>query len=115
MGSEEADKRFEIARQQAERQRQASEFLNSLTKNDELVKPIYNPEAYVMREKYMSAANRGELQRTKCTHPFVLLRQFVDDDPAVARNGKPINLFECGACHMPLWLVDPWGVPVTDD
>lgn len=112
--NEEAERRIAEARARAERERQTAEFLASITDKDSLLKPIYNPEAFVMREKYRGAANRGDMPRTECTHPFQHINQFLDDDPAVARN-KPVNLFECGVCHMPLWLVDPWGNPISDD
>ena len=117
--NEETERRIEAAQQEAERQRQTQEFLQSLTANDELLKPVYHPEAYVMREKARGAANRGEIQKTDCTHPFHALDQYVDDvserggRPDIS--GRPVNLFVCRICTMPLWLVDPWGTPVTDD
>jgi hypothetical protein len=111
---EEADRRIEAARQQAARQAQTREFLEGLTKDDELVKPVYNPEAFVFREKLRGQAERGELKRTGCRHPFDRLEQYVDDDPLNRRNGRSVNLFECGVCHLLLWLVDPWGEPVSD-
>lgn len=113
--SEEVERRIEEARQQTQRQRQTDEFLKSLTRNDELVRPIVNPEAFVMREKFRGSANRGELKRTGCRHPLERLQQYLDDDPLVARSGRPVNLFECGVCHLVLWLVDPWGDAVSDD
>lgn len=113
--SEETDRRIEVARAKGERVKQTQEFMESLTKNDSLVKPIYNPEAYIFREKLRGAANRGELPKTECRHPFQSMKQFVDEDPAVARNGRPVNLFECGVCHMTMWIVDPWGTPVSDE
>lgn len=116
--NEEAERRIEEARREAARQKQAQEFLESLTKDSELVKPIYNPEAYVMREKFTGAANRGELRRTNCNHPMQYLQQYVDDDSQRGGRpdltGKPVNLFICGVCELPLWLVDPWGAVVND-
>lgn len=113
--NDEAEKRIEAARQESARQKETAEFLKSLTKNDELIKPIYNPEAYVMREKFRGAASRGELKKTGCSHPLDRLQQYVDEDPSQKRHGRAVNLFECGVCHLPLWLTDPWGNPVTDD
>lgn len=112
--SEEADKRIEKAAADAQRAKDADEFLKGLTKNDTLLKNIQNPEAYVMREKMRGAANRGELQRTECTHPLDQIWQYSDDDPLLTRNKKPVNLFECGVCHMMLWFADPWGNPISD-
>lgn len=99
----------------SEREKQVTEFLANLTKNDALVKPIYNPEAFLMREKARGAANRGDIQRTGCRHPLSEIRQFVDEDPSVKRNDKLVNLFECGVCHMLLWFADPWSEPISDD
>lgn len=116
--NEEVERRIEEARVAAERQRQTKEFLESLTADDEIVKPIYNPEAFVMREKFIGAANRGELPRKACDHPLHYLQQYVDDDSARGGRpdliGKPVNLFICGVCETPLWLVDPWGAVVND-
>lgn len=114
MANEEAELRIEAARQQAERQKQTKEFLEGLTKNDELVRPVRNPEAFVLREKYRGAATRGDLTRTGCAHPLSSLQQYVDDDPVVGRNGRPVNLFVCGVCSLPIWMVDPWGEPISD-
>lgn len=111
---EEADRRIEAAAQEAARAKSTQEFLSGLTKNDELVRPIYNPEAFVMREKFRGQASRGELPRTECKHPLPYLQQYIDDDPLVKRNGRPVNLYECGVCHTPLWMVDPWGEPIGD-
>jgi len=110
-----AEARIEAAAQEAARQKQTQEFLQGLTKNDELVRPIYNPEAFVFREKYRGQASRGELKRTECRHPLQYVQQYIDDDPAIKREGRPVNLYECGVCHMPLWMVDPWGSPVPDN
>lgn len=85
-----------------------------LTANDELVRPVYNPEAWVMRDKLKSAAASGKLPKTECTHPLDLLRQYVDDDPSMKREGRLVNLFECGVCQMLVWFTDPWGVAVSD-
>jgi hypothetical protein len=112
--SDEADRRIEAAREEAQRAKDTNEFLNSLTKNDEFVKPIYNPEAWVIRDKARAAASRGEMPRSQCTHPFQAMQQYVDEDPARERNGRPLNLFECGVCHLTMWIVDPWGVPISD-
>jgi hypothetical protein len=118
MVDEETERRLEAAAQDASRQKEVSEFLESLKPGDELVRPIYNPEAVVFREKYRGMASRGELPKTKCRHPMDLLQQYVDDDsqrggsPGVA--GRPVNLFICGVCQTPLWLVDPWGETVSD-
>lgn len=112
--SDEVERRLEAARQAAVRQKETQEFVDSLTKDTELLKPIYNPEAWVIRDKAKSAATRGELVRTDCRHPIAYLQQFVDEDPSRKRDGKAVNLFECGVCHMCLWLVDPWGEAVGD-
>ena len=112
--NDDLEKRLEEARKIGEREKQTREFLESLTKDDEIVRPIYNPEAFVMREKAIGAAGRGEIKRTDCRHPLEYLQQYVDDDPAVGRYGKALNLFECGVCHIPIWYVDPWGVPLAD-
>lgn len=116
--NEEVERRIEEAAAEQRRQKQTQEFLDSLTKDTELIRPVYNPDAFVWREKYKGAANRGELQRTDCDHPLVYIQQYVDDDSARGGRpdiiGKPVNLFECGVCHMKLWLVDPWGAVVND-
>lgn len=112
--NEEAERRIEEAAAEQRRAKQAKEFMESLTANDTLIKPIYNPEAFVFREKLRGAATRGDLKRTACRHPLAYLQQYIDDDPAVTRDGKPVNLFECGVCHTALWLVDPWGDPIGD-
>lgn len=114
MADADAESRIEAAARQAARQKETKEFLESLTKNDELVKPIRNPEAWALREKARGAASRGELARTDCPHPFQYLQQYMDDDPAVLRRGNPVNLFACGVCGVLLWLVDPWGEAKVD-
>jgi hypothetical protein len=113
--SDDAERRIEAAAAQAARQKEAREFLEGLTKNDEILRPVRNPEAYVMREKARGAASRGELPRNDCRHPFQYLQQYTDDDPAVQRRGRPVNLFACGVCGMLLWLVDPWGESKADE
>lgn len=115
MANEEADRRIEAARANAQREKETADFLKSLKPGDSLVKPIYNPEAWVKRDQAKSAAIRGDLQRTNCNHPMAYLTQYVDDDPAANRYGTPLNLFECGVCHTLIWLCDPWGVAVTDN
>lgn len=112
--SEEADKRIAAAAAEGERAKQTKDFLEGLTKNDSLIKPIYNPEAFVMREKYRGAANRGTMPRSKCKHPLGTILQYEDTDPSVIRNATGVNLFECGVCHTPIWFVDPWGEPISD-
>ena len=113
--NDEVEQRIEAAAQAAQRQKDTKEFMESLTKDTELVKPIYNPEAYVLREKARGLASRGEMPKSDCTHPLRYIQQYIDDDPSVLREGKPVNLFECGICHIPIWFVDPWGNPLTDD
>ena len=98
----------------ADSKKQVAEFMNSLKGKDTL-KPIYNPEAFVLRSKAKAAAERGDIKPTGCTHPMQYMQQYQDDDPVRKREGKMVNLFECGVCHMLMWLVDPWGDPVTDD
>lgn len=112
---EDADRRLEAARQATTRQVETADFLKSLTKNDDLVKPIYNPEAWIARDQARSAATRGDIQPSGCTHPMAHLKQFVDDDPAVGRYGTPLNLFSCGACHTLIWFTDPWGTALSDN
>lgn len=111
---DDAQKRIEAAAQEGKREKETAEFLRGLTSNDEILRPIYNPEAWVMRDKLKAAATRGELKKTGCRHPLADLRQFVDDDPSAKREGRPANLFECGQCHMIVWFVDPWGDPLGD-
>jgi len=111
---DEVERRIEAARQQADRQKQTREFLDDLKPGDTLVKPITNPEAFVLREKARGMADRGEIPRTACRHPLSRIQQYIDDDPVVLRKGNPVNLYECGVCHILLWMVDPWGNPVGD-
>lgn len=111
---DETERRIEAARAEQQRQKETKEFLDSLTKNDELVRPIYNPEAWALRDKARAAASRGELPKVDCRHPFSYLQQYEDDDPSVKRKGLPVNLFMCGVCGMPLWLVDPHGEVKAD-
>ena len=108
------EERIDRAVEAGKRAKETAEFLQSLTKNDEILRPIYNPEAWVMRDKLASAAHRGELTKTGCRHPLAELRQFIDDDPSQKRDGRPTNLFECSQCHMIVWFVDPWGAPLGD-
>ena len=112
--NEDAERRIEEARKAAQRQKETDEFLQSLTKNDELVKPIYNPEAWALRNQAQGAANRGEYPKKDCKHPFAYLEQYVDTDPSVKRKELPTNLFECTVCHSLLWLVDPYGNVKSD-
>jgi hypothetical protein len=111
---EETERRIEAARAESQRQKQTKEFLDSLTDKDSLVKPVYNPEAWAVRNKARAAASRGEIKPTSCRHPFQYLQQYQDDDPSVKRRGLDVNLFECGVCGMPLWLVDPFGNEKSD-
>lgn len=111
---DETERRIAAAAAQAERQKQTSEFLQDIKSGSELLRPIRNPEAFIMREKYRGAANRNDLIPTNCSHPVSRLGQFIDDDPLRKRDGHYINLFECGICHMPIWFVDPWGEPIGD-
>lgn len=112
--SDETDRRIEAARAEQRRQKETKEFLDSLTSKDSLVRPIYNPEAWAIRNKARGQANRGEITKTDCRHPFAYLQQYEDDDPSVKRKGLPVNLFLCGICGMPLWLVDPFGNEKSD-
>jgi len=114
MDPDEVEKKIEAARIESERQKQTKEFLESLKKGDDLVKPIYNPEAFVMREKAKGAAARGEIKKNNCRHPDAYLQQYLDTDPSTQRRGLPTNLYVCGVCNMLLWLVDPWGTPKPD-
>jgi hypothetical protein len=91
------------------RREETKDFLQSLTRNDELLKPIYNPEAWIIRDKLRGAASRNELPRKTCRHPFAYLQQYEDSDPSVIRKGLPLNLFECKVCGTQLWLVDGYG------
>lgn len=111
---DEVDRRIEEARQKAERTKETNEFLQSLKPGDEVLKPVYNPEAWIMRDKLKAAALRGELVKTDCRHPDAYLQQYLDTDPSTMRRELPTNLYECGICHMILWMVDPWGVPKSD-
>lgn len=108
------EQKIEEARLQKVREEEAAEFLRSIGPNADLLKPIYNPEAYVMRDKARAAASRGEMHQTTCRHPLWRVKQFVDYDPAVNRKDRPLNLFECEDCHTLMWLVDPWGKMVGD-
>ena len=96
------------------RRKETEEFLRGLKPGDELLRPIYNPEAFVMRDKARAAANRGEIKKTDCRHPDAYLQQYLDTDPGRERSGKPLNLYECGICHSLLWLVDAFGVAKAD-
>lgn len=115
MSNDEVERRIEEAAQKAAREKETAEFVAGLTKNDETLKPIYNPEAWVMRDKARSQALNGKVQKTGCRHPLALLKQYVDEDPSLKRHGNPVNLFECGVCHTPIWFVDPWGEALSDD
>lgn len=114
MANDEVERRIEEARQQAARQKETEEFLKGLTSDDELLRPIYNPEAWVMRDKAKAAASRGEIKQPGCRHPLRYIQQYVDDDPSVQRRGNEVNLFACGVCGCLLWFVDPWGSAVSD-
>ncbi len=111
---EDVEKRLEAAKANAERQAEAAEFLQSLKPGDTIAKPVIDPQAYHFRSKLRGAAERGELTRTDCQHPFEYLQQYIDEDPKTTRYRRPVNLFECGVCHLKLWLVDPWGKPKAD-
>ena len=113
--SEEQDRIIEAARAAQNRQAETKEFLESLKPGDSVVKHIHNPEAWAIRDKLRGAANRGELAKTECTHPLAYLMQYIDDDPLLTREGRPVNLFECGVCHTHVWFVDPWGKALSDD
>lgn len=115
MSNDEAERRIEAARVDALRQKETAEFLQSLKPGDEMMRQIINPEAWAMRDKFKAAATRGELPRTDCSHPMALLQQYIDDDPLIKRAGRPVNLFECGVCHMAIWFTDPWGKALSDD
>ncbi|MDE2101186.1 MAG: hypothetical protein KGL39_28330, partial [Patescibacteria group bacterium] len=108
----EAQDRIEAAARAA---KERDEFIASLGPNDEIVKPIYNPEAWIIRDKAKAAASRGEILPGKCPHPLTHIRQVVDSDPAIRRKDRPVNLFRCELCDMPCWLVSPWGEPLGDN
>jgi len=113
--SEEADKRIEAARVDAQRAKETEEFLKGLKKGDSTVKAIHNPEAWVMRDKAKGAAARGEMSRQMdCPHPIEYMQQYFDDDPGVKRSGKDLNLFVCAQCGCLLWIVDPFGKVAAD-
>lgn len=112
--SDDVERRLAEAAEEAERQKQTKEFLEGLTKNDEILRPIYNPEAWVMRDKAKGAALRGELPRSECKHSLQYMHQYHDEDPSVARKGNPVNLYACDLCGALLWFVDAWGTPVAD-
>lgn len=111
---DETTRRIDEAAAKAARQKETDEFLKSIKSADDVLKPIYNPEAFVMRDKAKAAAARGELPKSDCTHPLQYIQQFEDSDPSVARRGQDVNLFACGVCGCLLWFVDPWGVAIND-
>ncbi len=111
--SDDVTRRIDEAAARGARAKETAEFLNDI-KGQDMIKPVYNPEAWVMRDKAKGAANRGELPKTACTHPLQSIQQYVDDDPSIKRSGKPVNLFACGICGMLLWFTDPWGQAVGD-
>lgn len=115
--TDETEQRIEAARLEAQRTKDNADFLASLKTGDSTVKHIQNPEAFIMREKYIGAAGRNQFtaQQRECSHPLAYLQQFVDDDPLLHREGRPVNLFACGVCHLPVWFSDPWGRPLSDD
>ncbi|MEM3008392.1 MAG: hypothetical protein QXU32_02350 [Nitrososphaerales archaeon] len=90
------------------------DFLNSIKDPDDIIRPIYNPEAFILRNKAEHAARTGKIKRPDCSHPLQYLKQYVDEDPSVHRRNVPVNLFECGVCHSLLWFVDAWGRPASD-
>lgn len=115
MNSDDVEKRILAARAEEQHKKDTAEFLLSLGPNDELVRPIHNPEAFIMRNKARAAAARGEITKPGCTHPLYAIKQFIDQDPTIKRRNQPLNLFECTICSMILWLTDPWGDEVSDD
>src|SRR5687767_1408589 len=107
MDSTETDRRIEEAREAGERAKETADFLASLKVGDDLVKPIYNPEAYHFRSKAKGMANRGELPRSDCEHPFATSSSTWTKTPASsARAVRPISTPAASAgassgCAMP--------------
>lgn len=111
--SDEIKRQVEAARQEEKIRKDTTEFFTSLGPNDEMIKPIYSPEAFIFRSKAKTAAAAGEVVKPNCTHPLAYIHQYFDEEKTLGRN-KPVNLFECGRCHCILWLRDPWGDDVGD-
>lgn len=84
-------------------------------KGTEMVKPIRNPQAFILRSNAAAGAARGEYPNKECPHPIEMVEQYVDEDPAAKRKGRALNLFECTLCHSLLWLVDPYGNEALDE
>ncbi len=89
-------------------------FLAGLTKDDQVLRHIPNPEAHLLREKAYLAAQAREYPRKGCPHPISAIEQYLDDDPSAHRESRPTNLFECSICHSLLWLVSPYGEAASD-
>jgi hypothetical protein len=73
MASEEADRRIEEAAAEAARQKQAKEFLEGLTKDDQLVRPTYTR----LGSQSLSAARSGPTSRLRAESP----RQITTKNP----------------------------------
>jgi hypothetical protein len=94
-----------------QRRQEIREIIES---KEPLLKPMFNIEAEIIRNKALAAAKRGEYPRSGCPHPVQAVEQFIDEDPSTRRNGRPTNLFECTICHSLLWLINPYGEAASD-
>lgn len=75
---------------------------------------LATPEPWLMRKKAVEAAKRGEYPKSECMHPASQMLWMHDHVNERDREGRPVNLFECGICHSQLFLVDPYGKAASD-
>lgn len=80
----------------------------------DILKHINNPDPEIVRLREFSRGRAGEVRNTNCRHPMSAIDWVVDDDSSVGRNGRPTNLFVCGACNGMLRLVDFNGKEAVD-
>lgn len=78
------------------------------------LKYINNPDPMIVRAREAGRAKAGDLPKTLCPHPVSAIGQYVDDDGAVGRDGRPTNLFACTLCNHLLRLVDFHGNEAMD-
>jgi hypothetical protein len=78
---------------------------------DEILREIREPDPWLQRAKWKAQATDGRLERKEgCVHPMSAIHAVFDD-----RKMREVNIFVCGACGAPLWLVDPWGREASED
>lgn len=73
------------------------------------LKQIDDVDPVTFRAQWWADALAGRLKPriNNCPHPKSSLEEYVDEAPG--REDRPVNLYRCSLCNLPLALADPFG------